>query len=59
MRRGDLITVSVQGNYGKPHPALIVQSDLFSEHGSVTVLLLTSELRDTPLFRVTIEPDEI
>jgi mRNA interferase MazF len=59
VRRGDLITVSVQGNYGKPHPALIVQSDLFSEHGSVTVLLLTSELRDTPLFRVTIEPDEI
>ncbi|HEV7832326.1 MAG TPA: type II toxin-antitoxin system PemK/MazF family toxin [Caballeronia sp.] len=59
MRRGDLITVSVQGNYGKPHPALIVQSDLFSEHGSVTVLLLASELRDTPLFRVTIEPDEI
>jgi mRNA interferase MazF len=36
-----------------------VQSDLFSEHSSVTVLLLTSELRDTPLFRVTIEPDEI
>jgi mRNA interferase MazF len=57
VRRGDLITVSVQGNYGKPRPALIVQSDLFSEHGSVTVLLLTSELRDTPLFRVTVEPD--
>ncbi|SAL15156.1 growth inhibitor PemK [Caballeronia udeis] len=59
MRRGDLITVSVQGNYGKPRPALVLQSDLFSEHDSVTVLLLTSELRDTPLFRVTIEPDEI
>jgi mRNA interferase MazF len=59
VRRGDLITVSAQGDYGKPRPALIVQSDLFSEHGSVTVLLLTNELRDTPLFRVTIEPDEI
>jgi hypothetical protein len=27
MRRGDLVTIALQGDYGKPRPALIVQSD--------------------------------
>jgi mRNA interferase MazF len=46
----------LQGAYGKPRPALVIQSDLFSEHPSVTILPVTSELRDTPLFRITVEP---
>lgn len=54
--RGDLITVALQGDHGKPRPAVIIQSDLFDEHPSVTLLPLTSELRDTLLFRITIEP---
>jgi len=54
--RGNLITVALQGDYGKPRPAVVIQSDLFDEHPSVTLLPLTSELRDTPLFRITIEP---
>ena len=54
--RGDLITVALQGDYGKARPAVVVQSDLFDEHPSVTLLPLTSDLRDTPLFRITIEP---
>ncbi|HQU79075.1 MAG TPA: type II toxin-antitoxin system PemK/MazF family toxin [Azonexus sp.] len=57
MRRGDLVTIALQGAYGKPRPALVIQSDLFNEHPSVTVLPITSELRATPLFRITIEPD--
>ena len=57
MRRGDLVTIALQGAYGKPRPALVIQSDLFDEHPSVTVLPITSELRATPLFRITIEPD--
>lgn len=57
MRRGDLVTVVLQGAYGKPRPALIIQSDLFAEHPSVTVLPVTSELRETPLFRVMLDPD--
>lgn len=55
MKRGDLITVVLPGNYGKPRPALVIQSDLFDSHPSVTVLPITSELRDVPLFRITIE----
>ena len=50
------MTISLPGNYGKPRPALVIQSDLFDSHPSVTVLPVTSELRDLPLFRVRIEP---
>jgi mRNA interferase MazF len=56
MRRGDLVTVSLSGDYGKPRPALIIQADLFEEHPSLTILPITSELRDAPLFRVMVEP---
>jgi len=58
MRRGDLITVAFQGDYGKPRPALVIRSDLFNEHPSVTVLPVTSDLRETPIFRITLEPSE-
>lgn len=57
MRRGDLVTITLQGDFGKPRPALIIQSDLFDEHPSVTVLPVTSALREAPLFRLTLQPD--
>jgi len=38
-------------------PALIIQSDLFDEHPSVTVLPVTSMLQEAPLFRIPIPPD--
>jgi mRNA interferase MazF len=52
VRLGTLVTIALPGAYGKPRPALVVQSDLFSDHPSVTVLPVTRELRDAPLFRV-------
>ncbi len=58
MRFGDLVTIVLQGAYGKPRPVLIIQSDLFAEHTSVTLLPITSELRGTPLFRIPIKPSE-
>lgn len=58
MNRGDLVTVAMPGDFGKPRPALVIQSDLFQAHGTVTVLLLSSLLIDAPLLRVSIEPDE-
>jgi len=58
MKRGELVTVSLSGDYGKPRPALIIQSNLFDDHPSVTILPITSDLRETPLFRITIEPSE-
>ncbi|MGB3289211.1 MAG: type II toxin-antitoxin system PemK/MazF family toxin [Burkholderiaceae bacterium] len=57
MMRGDLVTISVQGDFGKPRPALIVQTDHFSSHPTLTVLLVTSTLIDAPLFRISVHPD--
>ncbi len=57
VRRGDIVTVAAKGHYsGKPRPALVLQSDFFSALGSVTICLLTTEILDAPLFRLTIEP---
>lgn len=56
MTRGSLVTVVVPGAYGKPRPALVVQSDLFADHPSLTILPLTTELRETPLFRLAVDP---
>lgn len=47
--------VVLQGDYGKPRPALVVQSDLFSALLSVTILPITSDLRDAPLYRLAVE----
>lgn len=43
MRRGDLVTHAGPGNYGKPRPALVVQSDRLLGADSVVICLLTSE----------------
>ena len=56
MRRGDLVTVAAPGDYGKPRPALVIQADLFEELPSVTLCLVTSELRAAPIFRITVYP---
>jgi mRNA interferase MazF len=59
MRRGDLVTVAAAGDYGKPRPAVIVQTDAFPEtHASVVVCQMTSELSNAPDFRVTVDPSE-
>jgi mRNA interferase MazF len=59
MQRGDFVLVSVAGDYGKPRPAVIVQSNLFTNLPSVTLCPLTSELRDdAPLLRIFVEPNK-
>jgi len=59
MMRGDLVTIALQGDFGKPRPALIIQSDLFNEHPSVTILPITGELRELPLFRIAVKVSEL
>jgi mRNA interferase MazF len=59
MRRGDVVTVAATGDYGKPRPAVIVQTDaLPAAHASVVVCQMTSECSDAPDFRVTIDPTD-
>lgn len=56
MNRGDLVTIALPGDFGKPRPALVIQSDQFDQTGTVTVLLVSGTLVDAPLIRTTIEP---
>jgi mRNA interferase MazF len=56
VRRGDLVTIAVGGDYGKPRPAVIIQSNVFDALSAVTVLRLSGELHDWPTFRVTVLP---
>ena len=51
------MTVAAPGDYGKPRPALVIQSDFFNAaHASITVAPLTSTLLAAPLFRIALEP---
>ncbi len=57
MRRGQFVTVAVPGDYGKPRPALIVQSDLFDDLPSIVICPLTTLLRaDAGQFRLEVAP---
>lgn len=56
MRRGDLVTVAMPGAFGKPRPALVIQSDQFAQTGTVTILLVSGTLVDAPLIRPSVRP---
>ena len=57
MKRGDVVLAVPRGDYGKPRPAVIVQSDLFNAtHASFLVCLVTTDLVEAPLFRLAIQP---
>lgn len=54
-----MVTVAATGDYGKPRPAVIVQTDaLPAANASVVVCQMTSDCSDAPDFRVTIDPSE-
>ena len=54
--RGDFVTIAIQGDFGKPRPALVIQADSFDEHATVTMLPVTSTLVAAPLLRITVQP---
>jgi mRNA interferase MazF len=55
--RGDVVTVVLASEYGKPRPAVIVQSDIFQTKESVVVVPMTTDLRpNSVLFRKRIMP---
>lgn len=57
MKRGDIVLVSLPGDFGKPRPALVVQSNLVpSSYRTVTLLPITSQIESAPEFRITVEP---
>ena len=57
MRRGDVVVIADRdgGDYGgKPRPAVIIQSELFLETGSIVVCLLTTQETGAPLLRIPV-----
>lgn len=55
--RGDLVTIALAGDFGKPRPALVIQANQFDTHPTVTVLLISGTLVEAPLLRVSVVPD--
>jgi mRNA interferase MazF len=58
MKRGDVVTVVAPGDYGKPRPAVVIQSDNLGETDSVLVCLVTSVLRSASVYRLDVPHDE-
>jgi mRNA interferase MazF len=57
VKRGDIVLVSLPGDFGNPRPALVVQTDLVpASYRTVTLLPITSDLQAAPEFRITLEP---
>ena len=54
MRRGDLLTVIVPGDFGTPRPAVVIQTDFAEELDTVIVCMITSDLGSPWRFRVTV-----
>jgi mRNA interferase MazF len=57
VKRGDIIRIVLQGDFGKPRPAVVVQADNFADIPSLTVLPFSTDLRNVPDIRITIDPD--
>ncbi len=56
VKRGDVVLCVIAGDYGKPRPGLVAQSDLINEtHASLVILPITSHLLDAPLFRIPLK----
>jgi mRNA interferase MazF len=54
--RGDIVVAALPGDTGKPRPAIVLRADRFAAHHRVTLLPLTSEVRDEPFLRVDVAP---
>lgn len=55
--RSTVIIAVAPGDYGKPRPMVVVQSDLFNEtHASVIACPITSDTQDLPMFRLPVLP---
>jgi mRNA interferase MazF len=59
MKRGDVVLVALQGDYGKPRPAVILQNDLITaeESDSIIVCPMTSDVSGMREFRVGVDPN--
>ncbi len=56
MIRGDVVLVALSGDYGKPRPSVIIQSDLIEGSDSILVCYLTSDTVEPGPRRISVAP---
>jgi mRNA interferase MazF len=57
LKRGDVVVTVIQGDHGKPRPAVVVQADeMNAAHPTLIVCLISSEITEHE-FRLTLAPD--
>ncbi len=56
MKRGEVVLVAPPGEFGKPRPALIIQSNAAFPSGNFTYLPITSDLLRVPGVRIPVLP---
>lgn len=54
MKRGDLITVAMAGDFGKPRPAIVIQTDYVQFTDTILICMITSDLTSPSPFRTNI-----
>lgn len=58
LQRGDVLKVIIPGEYGKPRPAVIIQTRMLHDIPSLIVVPCTSELVDGCIYRPNVPHDE-
>jgi len=56
LKRGDVVTATAPGDFGKPRPALVIQSFAELSPERITIVLITGDLLRLPYLRVPVEP---
>lgn len=57
MKRGEIVIVSLPGDYGKPRPAVVLQNNrLENALDSVVIALITTSTEGSRVIRVAVEP---
>jgi mRNA interferase MazF len=60
IKRGDVVVCVLSGDYGKPRPAVVVQSNLLNKNrSSIIVCPITTYLLDTSPFRLLLTPTKL
>jgi mRNA interferase MazF len=58
LKRGDVVIVTFARDYGKPRPAVVVQSDKLAGTDSIILCPMTTHLVEAPLYRIDVVPDD-
>jgi mRNA interferase MazF len=58
LQRGDVLKVVIPGEYGKPRPAVIIQTRMLHDIPSIIVVPCTSELLDDCIYRPDVPQNE-